>query len=102
MRIIETSPRPISRERAVRLATSHVFRSKKACAITCIGCTEVRLPSLTRPTDILSATGRTRCGEPVGFARESPGRLGSPPAETGWEAYLPYASALFSLDRAWP
>ena len=46
---------------------------------------EVRLPSLTRLTGILSAAGRTRCGEPGGFARESICRLGSPPAETGWE-----------------
>src|SRR5439155_1571000 len=40
MRITKTSRKPISRTRAARLVTSHDSPWRKACAITCTGCTE--------------------------------------------------------------
>src|SRR5438445_8483665 len=68
--ITKTLRKPISRTRGVRSGTSHASRWKTACAITCSGYTEVRLPSLT-PAD------RHLCLS--GFATDS----------AGWEARRP-------------
>src|SRR6266478_65239 len=72
--ITKTLRKPISRTRTVRSGMRHALRSRTACAITCSGYTEVRLPSLTGLTGIFACRFAT---DSAGWEARRPRQAGS-------------------------